>query len=143
MMARLGTAWLLAAALALVGGHAAAQDTDFAGVYAVRRVVTSSTCANSAVGDVSSSSWMVEWTAAAGFTMNALGATSFRTFSGTMSGETLTLTSQGEGSAAGNTMTVTLERGRRGAVSGTETVAVVSGGSGCSVVRSVAAHSLH
>lgn len=114
-------------------------DSSLAGVYAVRRVVTSSTCAEVVVGDVATTVWMVQWARRVGYTMDALGPTQFTQFRGNAQGNTLTLTGTGRGSS---TMTLTLTRDPDGSISGTETVSTVGnnaagGTSVCSVVRQV------
>lgn len=127
-----------AAAQEARGGRGTPLDPgSIAGVYAARRVVASTTCATSSPGDVRSTVWVIQWSRAAGYEINAIGGTSFATFTGRAEGGTITLTAQSGGGAATDTMTLTLTRGADGSLSGTETIVVAA--QRCSVVRQVSA----
>ena len=130
-------------AAGMTATHAAAQaavaPSELAAVYAVRRVASASTCASVRPGDVSSTLWMIGWTAGDGLTVEVVGATTFRQLSITARGAVVTLSGQ----AGSSSTTVQLTRQGDSSLSGTETTSAVDRNVACTVTRAVTASSFH
>jgi hypothetical protein len=126
--------------LALSTAVAVAQtDAEIADVYAVRRVVTSSTCADTPVGGVMSTVYLVSALASEsrdGLSVVVVGTRLFRELRGTANHGTVALAgSDGED----GTISIVLTRGAEGTLTGTEEVSLVRASGTCRIVRSVIA----
>jgi len=132
------------AAFAVAQSRQAASAANPAGVYAITRTVTSSTCPGIAVGEVSANVYVVSTSDASSarerqFTLAVavLGTTNYPELTGASDGRQINLT--GEAGQTRLTAELQLAGGR---VTGTETVNAVVERRACSVVRSVAGRRL-
>jgi hypothetical protein len=128
---------LVLGCLTLATNAATAQSQeDVAGVYAVRRVVTSSTCSGISPGVVLANLFMISSTASHELSVVVAGTRRFPELRGTMGSGTLRLAgSDGED----GTIAMSLTLGANGVLAGTETVSRVERTGACTTVRSVTA----
>jgi len=128
---------LLLGGLALGASGVAAQSArGIAGVYAVRRVVTSSTCEGTLVGAVRANVFMISSPGPGEIAVVVSGDRRFRELRGTMTEGTLRLAgSDGED----GTIAVSLTAGTDGVLAGSETVSRVERNGPCEIMRAVTA----